>query len=177
MTVHTVYATLSSVGSVYAAPAELLKVFRADELAQLSFPSAIVSGDLLRKAVSGESLDAETPEVQAAIAQAVNTLCHACQRADAMVNVALQSGSYLPDTALRDVLVGVACDLTRFFLWNKGELDQKSIVWRRYQAATKQLQDIQSGKYDRAMSDAEEDAPEFDAPDRIFSMDTLKDYG
>lgn len=146
MAIKSVFALLAPSGAVYASPALLLAEFRADEMAQLSDTSGLVSGETLRSAVNGADLSAEPEGVQAALAASLAVLCHACKRADTDINTALVAAGYTPPVKnARAFLVNLSADISRYYLYDSGTLEDTGIVARRYKTAEKTLESIAKG--------------------------------
>ncbi|WP_275100146.1 gp436 family protein [Sedimenticola hydrogenitrophicus] len=89
------------------------------------------------------------------------------------------SGRYaLPLAAVPPVLVRVACDITRYHLYDDAVVDQ---VRTRYEDARRYLESVATGKVQLGLPASAgavtvSGSPEVDAPARIFTGDTLEGF-
>ena len=100
--------------------------------------------------------------------------------ADADINVRLSVRYTLPLTAVPEVLVRIACDITRYYLYDDRVTDQ---VKARFDNAIKLLDAVAAGKASIGVNAAlaapsgSLGAPQVSAPSRVFTHETLSDYG
>ena len=129
---------------VYATPTKLLNRFGATELAQLC---KIPQADLFAQQILGQqsSPTVYKPEETMKAKAAVSLLCQACVDADAYITIYLSRYTTPIPRPLVDVATNAACDLARWQLWDKGELTADNVVQRRYESATKLLEDVRDG--------------------------------
>ncbi len=96
---------------------------------------------------------------------------------DANAEIDLYLARYNPPLiTVPPMLTVVACDIARYRLYDDVPTDA---VRDRYNAAVAKLRDIAQGRIDLGLSDGTPVAtgqPQIDAPDRIWSDATLKDY-
>jgi len=96
--------------------------------------------------------------------------------ADAEIDGFLASRYVLPLTSEPPVLMRLACDIARYYLYDDRATDQ---VKERYQNARDFLTSIAQGKItlgvDASVAVVSE-GPEVSAPTRVFTTDTLADY-
>lgn len=99
--------------------------------------------------------------------------------ADAEINGYLSARYTLPLASTPPVLVRMAADMARYYLYDDKVTDP---VKARYDAAVKMLKAISAGTATLGVDAASAEVPttggvQFDADDRVFSRDTLSDYG
>lgn len=81
----------------------------------------------------------------------------------------------LPLTSVPERLVIVCCDIARWYLYDEMPTD---IVKERYENAIRFLRDVAAGKAVLEVDPpaTNNDLPETDAPDRVFTTETLRDF-
>lgn len=129
----------------YATATDLLERFDAEELAQRTDRGVprLVTAVMLKTAAAGSSMAAYTNEEQAATAAALVLVNKALVDADATVDGYLAGRYKVPMASAPAVLGRLACDLTRYFLYD----DQATeTVKQRHDAAIAVLRDIAAGK-------------------------------
>lgn len=96
---------------------------------------------------------------------------------DANAEIDLYLARYNPPLiTVPPMLIVMACDIARFRLYDDVPTDA---VRDRYTDAVAKLRDIAAGRIDLGLSDGTPAAtgqPQVDAPDRVWSDATLKDY-
>lgn len=105
-------------------------------------------------------------------------LGRALDDADAEIDGYLAGRYALPLTTVPKILVGYACDIARYRLYDDRATEH---VAKRYDDAVRYLRMVAEGKVGLGLSSASEAAapaggPAISAPARVFSHDTLKDY-
>lgn len=149
-------------------------------LAEVATPDdhAVVSGDLLRLTIEGGDRSALDPEEIAAADEALVNIVQAHSRADNFMTGRLRN-KYPDNTAIAgdESLKGINCDIALYYLHGLRTDDD---VIRRYKDAVRDLGLIASGQIHIGIETADASQavghPEVDAPARIFSGDTLKDF-
>jgi phage gp36-like protein len=104
------------------------------------------------------------------------TVNRAIEDADADINPALRPVATLPLVTVDPILKRIACDLTRYYL--HGQLVPDDVVKRADQAKA-DLRLIARGelKIDDGTGTAmTADPPDYEAPERTFTADSLADY-
>jgi len=109
----------------------------------------------------------------------VDVLARALEDADAEIDARLQVKYALPLASVPRLLVNIACDIARYRLYDDRATDQ---VTRRYEDAIKLLDRIGKGEISLGLdatlqATPENGGPSFTEPVRVFSRDTLADYG
>ncbi|MCP4700052.1 MAG: DUF1320 domain-containing protein, partial [Gammaproteobacteria bacterium] len=136
----------SACGGQYASFSGMLKRFHAKELAQLADKTGLVDGELMTLAMNDADISAYEPEKQTAANNAIVVLCRAITDADNAIELHVSSGGYVvPIEPPISSLQNAACDIARYYLYDSGELEEKSIVYRRYKDAATFLSRIASG--------------------------------
>lgn len=142
---------------MYATPADLLARFGADELLQLAaHAEAPVSAALLELAVAGGNTGAYPPGEVAAAAAAVARLEEACADAAADIDPYLQARYALPLASVPAVLVRVACDVARYYLYT---IEATDVVEARFRAAQAFLRDVSAGRASLGLDAAQQAEP------------------
>jgi phage gp36-like protein len=166
---------------MYATASKLLSRFGATELAQLadrSIPS-LVSAEMLTTAAAGGDMSGYTPEEQAATAAALDVINQALADAAGEISPYLEGRYTLPLTVIPDVLVRVACDLARYYLYDDRAPDQ---IKDRRDNAVGLLRLIADRKASLGISEAGQ--PAASSPGSVqaisaapvFTRETLRDY-
>ena len=140
----------------YATVQNMIERFSEKEMAQLS-----------DRVGRGENVDASV--VQAKLADA-----------DAEIDGYLQTRYALPLASVPPRLVAVACDLARYHLYDDRATEQVTI---RYKDAITYLRLLAKGEVTLAPAPGDDTpaagsagTPMFDAPDRVFTAGSLKDF-
>lgn len=105
-------------------------------------------------------------------------MARALADADAAINGYLSARYTLPLDPVPLVLERLACDIARYFLYEDRATEQ---VAKRYNDAVKMLEGISRGTVALGVDGANQapaatGGPEYSAPDRVFTHDTLVDY-
>lgn len=98
--------------------------------------------------------------------------------ADAEINAYLQGRYTLPLATVPTALVRIACDIARYHLYDNRATEA---VTQRYKDAIAFLKGVAKGDIQLGVDSGNQvqpisSAPEFDAPERLFTRDTLADY-
>jgi phage gp36-like protein len=98
--------------------------------------------------------------------------------ADAEINGYLVARYTLPFASVPTVLERLACNMARYYLYEDRVTDQ---VRQRYDDAIKFLKGVAAGTVSLGVdaanaAPAQSSGPDFSAPDRVFTTDTLSDY-
>lgn len=139
----------------YATLPDLTTRFREGELIQLTDPSSTATA--IDADVAGKAL----------------------ADADAVIDMYLAGRYTLPLTSVPRVLVNIACDLARAYLYEDRITEQ---VQKRQDAAMKLLEQLRDGKLQLGLdinggdSPQPTGGPEFTGGGRVFSRDLLQDY-
>ncbi|MCY1280304.1 hypothetical protein D9M70_290880 [compost metagenome] len=165
---------------MYASAAQLLARYNAEEIAQRvddSLPP-LVDGELLKRVVQGDDLSGYTPEQQAAAGAALADIERALRDADTTINSYLGSRYQLPVTQAADVLERIACQITRYFLYDNAVTEQ---VENLYKDSLAFLRDVSSGKVQLGPSESGVAAPvsagaEMVSSGLVFSRDNSKGF-
>lgn len=101
------------------------------------------------------------------------------ERADSFIDGYLAGRYALPlDAPYPPVIVATACDLARYWLYDDAAPER---VKEAFDAAVAWLKDISAGRallqLPAATENADVGSPDYTASDRVFSADTLADYG
>jgi phage gp36-like protein len=128
----------------YATATDLLTRFDAEEIVQRCAREIprLVSDEMLRTAAAGGDLGGYSEEEQAATARALDKLRHALEDARATVDGYLAGRYQLPLSPLPPVLVRIACELARYYLYDD-QLTEP--VKQRFEANVRFLRDVASG--------------------------------
>ena len=105
-------------------------------------------------------------------------LTKALEDASAFIDGYLQGRYTLPLTNVPTTLERIACDIARYYLYEDAVTDA---VKQRYQDATRFLADVSAGRIDLGLDSANNavtvsNTPEYSAPDRVFTAETLDEY-
>ncbi len=108
----------------------------------------------------------------------VAVLSRALEDADAEINGYLATKYALPLNSAPLVLTRIAADIARYFLYDDRATDQ---VTQRYKDAVKFLQNVAGGQVTIGVDSLNEapaatGGPQYDAPERMFTGETLADY-
>jgi len=81
----------------------------------------------------------------------------------------------LPLESPPEILVRICCDIARYFLYQDQPTDT---VQSRYDNAIRFLRDVSMGRVSLGVTPTPDtnDEADYDAPDRVWSQDTLEDY-
>lgn len=104
----------------------------------------------------------------------------AAEDADALINGYLQGRYTLPLATVPDLVVAIACDVTRYNLWGTRAPDE---VRKRYEDAVAKLKDVAKGLIKLALDDgtAAETASDssgfaYEETERVFTASTLSGF-
>jgi len=105
-------------------------------------------------------------------------LTKALDDASALIDGYLQGRYTLPLGNVPVTLERITCDIARYYLYEDGVTE---VVKQRYQDAAKYLNDVSAGRIDLGLDSSNNpatvsNAPDYQAPDRVFTTDTLKDF-
>ncbi len=151
-----------------------------------------VASDAHQVAVDTELMDATLraadrsawpADEQAAADEALARIDEAIINADGLIDGFLSQAAYtLPLSPVPAIVSGWSRDIARYFLHKDRIQDERSDpIARAYRDALGLLRLTADGKFSLGIGDpnaptADAGLPDFAAPDRVFSADTLKDY-
>ncbi|CAD5107234.1 gp436 family protein [Zestomonas carbonaria] len=169
---------------MYVTLAELADRPGATELSQVATPLryAAVDPELLDALLRAESVGSwPADQVQIGM-EALDVIVSAANDAQAIIDGYLRRRGYaLPLAARFGIVTGWARAITRYLL-HKDRLSAEATdpIVRDYRDALKFLQLVADGKFslgpDDPLAPVSGGAPEFSAPPRVFSRDSLKDF-
>ena len=133
----------------YVTPLDMVKEFDATDLAQVATHQerAQITGDLLVLGIQNASLNASI-EQQLSVSSAIQVICTACQRTDALTIKALESHPRYKSTLVFDEnflhsLKLYGLDIARYYLYDNAVPE---IVQKRYDAAMAWLKQLENGE-------------------------------
>lgn len=128
----------------YATPIDLITRFDAEEIAQRTAREIprLVSAQMLRAAAAGADLSGYTEDERLACATALEKVSRALDDARSTVDGYLAGRYRLPLSPLPPVLVRIACELARYYLYDD-QLTEP--VKQRFEANVRFLRDVASG--------------------------------
>lgn len=137
----------------YVTTSTLLDQFAADEIAQRADRSIprLVTAEMLTTAAAGGDMSGYTADEQAATATALALIEGKLLDADSVIDGYLLSRFTTPLESAPRLVVGIACDLTRYALYDDIATEQ---ITQRYKDALKMLDAIGSGKVGLGISPA-----------------------
>lgn len=164
----------------YATAADLIERFSAEEIAQRAAPEGVrVTGDLLQLTVSGGDRSAYAPDQIAAADAALVRIGGVLDDASADIDSYLSQRYEVPLSPVPRVLVRIACDLARYYLYDDA-VTKDSVIDMRYNAAIKMLGQISTGDIKLGEEPEPPVNPEagatFTSSGRTFTGDGLADY-
>lgn len=104
-----------------------------------------------------------------------DVLDQALADADSMIDGYLAARYTLPLASVPTVLIRIGCDLARYYLYDDGAPKE---VGERYQAAINFLKSVSRGEVSLGLTTppTSSGAPDYSAPDRVFTRTTLEDF-
>jgi phage gp36-like protein len=174
---------------MYCTPALLADAKLTHELAQVATPERfpIVNDDLMEATLRGTDRSAFDPADVAIADEAVAIINRALADADGLINGYLVMRKPTAYTVPLDPVPGIVSTWARWiarYLLHKDRVStQESTdpVVRDYKEALRFLGMVRDGTFSLGEGDplpvASSGAPEFDAPERQFTMNTLRDFG
>jgi len=137
----------------YVTATTLLNQFSADEIAQRADRGIprLVSAEMLTTAAAGGDMSGYTADEQAAATAALALIDGKLMDADSVIDGYLLSRFTTPLASVPRLVVGIACDLTRYALYDDTATEQ---ITQRYKDAIKMLEAIGSGKVGLGISPA-----------------------
>lgn len=174
---------------MYCTPANLADAKLARELAQVATPErfAIVADDLMEATLRGEDRSGFAPADVAAADEALGVVEKALTDADGVIDGYLVMRKPVPYTVPLDPVPGIVGVWGRWiarYLLHKDRVNTKEEtdpVVRDYKEAIRFLEWTRDGKFSLGAGDPlpppSGGAPAVCAPEREFTMDTLKDFG
>lgn len=174
---------------MYVAPTDLADAGYANELAQVATPQRyqIVADDLMEATLRGEDRSAFDPDDVAVADLALERVTLECDNATGTINGFLAMRKPQPYTLPLDPvpqLVKVwARSIARYLLHKDrfGTEEKSDPIVRDYYDALKFLALVRDGKFSLGADDplpaASSGAPQVCAPERQFTMDSLRDFG
>jgi phage gp36-like protein len=174
---------------MYCTLAQLADANLAREFAQLTTPEryAVVSDELFEAALRGEDLSRFDPADVAVAGEAQARVVAALVSADGVIEgyLALRKPHpyALPLNPVPGIVSVWARQIARYML-NKdrvGTREESDPVVRDYRDAIRFLEQTRDGKFSLGANDPlpppSAGAPEFCAPPRVYTQETLRDYG
>ncbi len=174
---------------MYATPAQLADAKLVRELAQVATPehAPVIADDLMEATLRGEDRDAFDPADVAIADQALVAIETALTDASTVIDGYLRMRKPKPYVTPLDPVPGIVQVWARWiarYLLHKDRVntdDRTDPVVRDYTEAKKFLDLVAAGRFslgsDDPLSPPPAAAPQVKAPEREFTMDTLKDYG
>lgn len=174
---------------MYATPAQLADAKLTRELAQVATPERlpIVADDLFEAVLRGESTSGFDPVDVANAAEALVVVTRALGDADAVIDGYLALRKPVPYTLPLDPVPGIVSVWARWiarYLLHKDRVntaERTDPVVRDYERAIRFLEQVRDGKFSLGADDPlpppSGGAPAVCAPERVFTADTLRDYG
>ncbi len=164
----------------YATPTTLLNQFAAEEIAQRADRSIprLVSAEMLKTAAAGGVMSGYTLDEQAATATALALIEGKLLDADSVIDGYLLSKYQVPLSAVPRLVVGVACDLARYALYDDIATEQ---ITQRHKDAIKLLDSISKGTVNLGANDSQVQPQDhatvkYAAPDRVFNATSLEGF-
>ncbi len=173
---------------MYCTPAQLAEAKLARELAQLCTPEryAPVADELMEATLRGDDRSTFDPDQVAIADVALAAVATALDGADRYIDGFLLQRKPVPYTVpLSPVPLLVsewAKHIARYFLHKDrvGTVEASDPVIRNYRDATRLLELTAAGKFSLGATDPlpppSSGAPEYCAPERLFTLDTLGDF-
>lgn len=174
---------------MYCTLVQLADAKLARELAQAATPERlrIPADEVMDAVLRGADTTAMDPDDVAAAQAAVVVIGRALDSADALIDGYLRMRKPVPYTVplspVPEVVSVWAQWIGRYLLHKErfGTEEKTDPVVRDYKEAIRLLQEVRDGKFSLGVEDPlpppSSGAPAFCGPARVFSMDTLKDFG
>lgn len=142
----------------YATQTDMISRFDAEELAQRADRSIprLVTGAMLKTAAAGGSMSGYTQPEQDATAAALVVITGKLVDADATIDGYLSGRYGVPMASAPRLIVGYACDLARYALYDDMATEQ---ITNRYKDAIKALDAISKGVISLGVDGATSPAP------------------
>lgn len=164
----------------YATVSQFVKQFGSEEIAQRADRSIprLVTNQMLIVASEAGDLSGFTPEEQAATQTALALITSKLLDADSLINSYLMTGYTIPLPIVPRIVVSIACDLTRYALYDDQSTDQ---ITQRYKDAIKMLESISKGTINlgidtNAQPAVDAGSVKYSAPSRVFNDDSLAGF-
>lgn len=164
----------------YATATTLLNQFNADEIAQRADRSIprLVSAEMLTIAAAGGDMSGFTVDEQAATATALALIEGKLLDADSVIDGYLLSRYTTPLASVPRLVVGIACDLARYALYDDIATEQ---ITQRYKDAIKLLDSISRGTVNLGANDSQAQPHDlsgvkYTAPGRVFNATSLEGF-
>lgn len=174
---------------MYCTPLQLSEAKLARELAQVATPERfpIVADDLFDLTLRGEDRSGFPPADVAIADEALDVVEKALTDADGVINGYLRMRKPVPYTLPLDPVPGLVSVWARWiarYLLHKDRVntqEQTDPVVRDYRQAIRFLELVRDGKFSLGADDPlpppGSGSPDFSAPERVFTYDTLRDFG
>lgn len=158
----------------YAQPSDLLSRFGAAEIAQRvdrGMPR-LITLELLEAAVAGGDLSAFPQPAQDRVAKALVKMQSVLVDATDTINSYVSSRYTLPLSTVPAVLVRLASDLARYYLYDDQVTEN---IQKRFEAAIKMLQDVARGTIQLGVESQSGQAPVSEAGAELVSGERVWD--
>lgn len=174
---------------MYATTDQLADANLARELAQIATPTsgAIIDTGLMEAALRHQDMSAWPADQVALAAAALLTIGRAIADADQVIDGYLRTRKPVPYTVPLQPVPGIVAVWSRWiarYLLHKDRVNTAEAtdpVVRDYKEALRFLQMVTDGKFSLGADDPQAPpsggAPAFCAPERVFTSDTLADFG
>lgn len=174
---------------MYCTPALLADAKLVRELAQVATPERypIVADDVMEAALRGEALGGFPSESVEAVGETMVVIERALTDADQVIDGYLRMRKPRPYPVPLSPVPGIvmvwARCIARYLLHKDrmGTEEKSDPIVRDYRDALRFLEQVRDGKFSLGMDDplppSSSGLPAFCAPEREFTMDTLKDFG
>ncbi|OGS90855.1 MAG: hypothetical protein A2Z95_06210 [Gallionellales bacterium GWA2_60_18] len=164
----------------YATATTLLNQFAADEIAQRADRSIprLVTAEMLSTAAAGGSMSGYTAGEQAATAAALALIEGKLLDADSVIDGYLLAKYQVPLSAVPRLIVGIACDLARYALYDDIATEQ---ITQRHKDAIKLLDAIGKGTVNLGGNDSQAQpldhaSVQYAVPGRVVNTTSLEGY-
>lgn len=174
---------------MYCTPSQLADAKLTRELAQVATPErvAVLDDALMEATLRGTDRSSFDPNDVAIADEALAHIQSALVDADGVIDGYLRSRKPVPYTVPLDPVPDVVCVWARWiarYLLHKDRVsttEQQDPIVRDYKEALRFLQLVADGKFSLGGNDplppAGAGMPQVSAPERVFTQETLRDYG
>lgn len=164
---------------MYLVPAELMARFGPQELTEAATPDdrALVTPELLRATINASDRSEWSADEIAVADETLARIEALLADAAQFIDGYLRARYSLPLDPVPTSLKRVAGDVARYYLHEDRATDE---IQRRYKDAVKLLESIAAGEVTLGAQDpspATAGAPQVSTPGRVFTRDSLRDFG